>query len=127
MNDNDLAWAAGIFEGEGTIVTYWPNTMKYPALSLAVSMADEDVVQRFAAVVGTGKVDELRRRGEKKTMYRWKISRRSEVERVLTDLLPYLGQRRTGVALKALSTPSSGIRWGEGKRAGESSKYREGK
>ena len=42
----ELAWAAGIFEGEGTIVA---NGRTF---RLVVKMTDRDVVEHFAAVMG---------------------------------------------------------------------------
>jgi hypothetical protein len=46
----EVAWAAGLFEGEGTIT----RSGKQPRLCLA--MHDESVVRRFAAAMGIGHV-----------------------------------------------------------------------
>ncbi len=46
----ELAWAAGLFEGEG----YIGMSRVSPAMSLAST--DEDVVQKFNQVVGLGRV-----------------------------------------------------------------------
>ena len=51
----EQAWAAGIFEGEGTIVIFGPTKRQR---SLSVSMTDEDVIRRFAAVVGVALLSE---------------------------------------------------------------------
>lgn len=48
--DEDIAWAAGLFEGEGCIT----KNKGIPVLKL--TMTDEDVVRRFGEVMGTGSV-----------------------------------------------------------------------
>lgn len=122
MSDLDIAWAAGLFEGEGCITISYNG--KYPEIGIQLVMTDIDVVNRFAQIVG-GKV--LHKQPGKegwKASYSCVIRKRTEVERILNLFIPYLGERRTEKALEALSTPSSGIRWGEGVRAGESARYR---
>src|SRR6266498_5295137 len=51
MTNIELAWAAGLFEGEGCFTT---GLNGYPRACL--KMTDEDVVRRFAAAVGLGHV-----------------------------------------------------------------------
>lgn len=52
----DLAWAAGLFEGEG----YFANTHTrgvHLVLRAGINMTDEDVITRFHAIIGgAGKV-----------------------------------------------------------------------
>lgn len=45
----DIAWAAGIIEGEGCIAAY----PKWNQIKLAVEMCDLDVLQKLAAILGT--------------------------------------------------------------------------
>jgi hypothetical protein len=52
--ETEIAWAAGLFEGEGSI-TYIPRGL-HPDLQVAINMTDEDVVRRFEAVVDRGRV-----------------------------------------------------------------------
>lgn len=47
---SELAWAAGLFDGEGTATTCRGRPR------LAVQMNDEHSVRRFAAAIGTGRV-----------------------------------------------------------------------
>jgi hypothetical protein len=47
---DEIAWAAGLFEGEGCI-----STTTY-RLQVALVMTDEDMVRRFDAIVERGKV-----------------------------------------------------------------------
>jgi len=55
---------------------------------------DEDVVSRFAAIVGVGFVSEVRpRRSHHKHAWRWGANG-EDVERVYALLAPWLGERR---------------------------------
>jgi hypothetical protein len=94
-----IAWAAGLFEGEGCICI---NAEGYVILALV--MADEDVVRRFAAEVGAGKVSGPIKRGREhwKPMWRWLTTNRAEIEAVLHELRPYLGDRRAEKANQAI-------------------------
>jgi hypothetical protein len=50
----EIAWAAGLFEGEGSI-TRFGRSGKFD-LRVSLNMTDEDVVRRFDAIVDRGKV-----------------------------------------------------------------------
>lgn len=53
----DMAWAAGLFEGEGSAyIRGGGRTSERIYLSLEIHMTDEDVVRRFGEVVGFGTV-----------------------------------------------------------------------
>lgn len=53
----DVAWAAGLFEGEGS-VSVVPNTARSRRIYMRLDMhsTDDDVLKRFGAVVGVGRV-----------------------------------------------------------------------
>lgn len=103
-----IAWAAGLFEGEGTIVAGGKRERR---VGLALVMTDEDVVRRFGGVVGFGHVTGPYDRGHKPTWH-WHCRSARDVEAVLGQLLPYLGARRTAKALEALAIASTiGPRW----------------
>jgi hypothetical protein len=51
----EIAWAAGLFEGEGTI-SHISRRRETLDLLVALRMTDEDVVRRFDEIVGRGKV-----------------------------------------------------------------------
>ena len=51
----EIAWAAGLFEGEGSI-THFPRNRDSFDLQVALTMTDEDVARRFDEIVGRGKV-----------------------------------------------------------------------
>lgn len=90
----DIAWAAGLFEGEGSC--YIVNSQnRRPTLEL--SSTDEDVVKRFMTIVGVGKLYTFDRKGHK-SGWRWMTGKKSEVVIVLELLMPYLGIRRLAAA-----------------------------
>ena len=106
-----IAWAAGLFEGEGTVVSFGGRKHQR---SLALSMTDEDVVLRFAAVIGVGKIygpygyasSTSRRREHHKQYWRWSVSDKDGVAIAAKMLLPFLGQRRSAKLKEAIEAVS---------------------
>lgn len=95
----DIAWAAGLFEGEGCIAEHTGGW------GLQLLMTDADVVLRFEAIAGAGSTNARKPAPENhKIVYVWRTRRAQEVERLLGLFLPYLGQRRRGVAETALAS-----------------------
>lgn len=96
-----LAWAAGLFEGEGSIV------LRGGKLALQMKMVDRESVARFAAAVGDeGHVlgPYKNRTGEKDgydrhEFYVW-TSRVHQAKEILQALWPYLGTLRRLRALE---------------------------
>ena len=59
FKSEDVAWAAGLFEGEGTINTgksYYVNgekrARKTPQITIRIGMTDIEPLERFAAIFG---------------------------------------------------------------------------
>jgi hypothetical protein len=94
----EFAWAAGLFEGEGSITLA-------PRPRLQMKMADEDVVRRFAEIIGVGKVYgpygpydyEPPKRLQKKPTWMWVCEGRRASE-ALEALRPWLSARRLAQA-----------------------------
>jgi hypothetical protein len=90
------AWVAGLIEGEGWIGPSPASSSVRPRPVVGVESTDEDVIERLAAFAGTGMITQLDRKpGRWKPTSRWSTRRRSDVRRVLTAVLPHLGERRT--------------------------------
>ena len=86
----DIAWAAGLFEGEGCI------HRRRGKLNLSVQMTDRDVVDRFARAVSVGGVAAKPQPGVRayyKPTWRWNASG-EEAAWLLTQFMPWLGDRR---------------------------------
>jgi hypothetical protein len=94
-SERELAWAAGLFEGEGSI----GQSRGYPRLQLAST--DEDVVRRFQSVVNGGAVHGPypsrgptgSTRQDYKVHWRWGATGRP-ARAIMALLLPWLGKRR---------------------------------
>jgi hypothetical protein len=90
-----FAWAAGLFDGEGSTSTYVPKGKTYPRRQMAVSQGGlpgqvPAVLTRFKAVVGVGNIT-----GPYEGLYYWKTTRKDAVDLVGTLLWPYLsGEKR---------------------------------
>jgi hypothetical protein len=106
-----IAWAAGLFEGEGSITMRLENpkgfgSSIYERVVLQLSMTDQDVVKRFAAIVG-GTVHEQTRANKPswKPLYYWSIEGTQHVEDIIEAFWPYLGERRKATAIDLAVDP----------------------
>lgn len=95
----ELAWVAGLIEGEGTFGAYKTNVKggTYKQFSVAVQMTDLDVLQKLHRITGLGTVIEAKRTKKEnhKTCYVWKIGSRPEAKQFMQELLPLMGERRS--------------------------------
>ena len=101
------AWAAGLFEGEGSIAIRQNSTVM-----LTLASTDADVVFRFRAVVGTGRLSSQApgRNGRHKRLWRVDITEVAEVLRVIETLYPWLGSRRRARADEAVRILNERVR-----------------
>ncbi len=93
-----IAWAAGVFEGEGCI--YILKCRPHCA-NLQVSMTDLDILQRLQQLFGGNIYEKKKQQPHHKPLWTWQLARKKEIAKVLTQLLPWFGERR---AYKALNT-----------------------
>jgi hypothetical protein len=107
---SEIAWAAGLFEGEGCIEMWQRKHSAVPIPRISVKMTDRDVVERFTAAVGVGKVygpyqpKRVNVKGEPvKPIYVWQIVRITDIQRILGDFWPYLGQRRKAKSAETIA------------------------
>lgn len=113
--ERDIAWAAGLFEGEGCI----SGSQRYKSTlnedgerrksgfrwSLSMNSTDHDVLRRFGKIVGVerfhGPYNDLRG-GHYKPQLSWCTSTLEETQTVLGLLMPYLGERRMAKAKQCM-------------------------
>lgn len=86
----DLAWAAGLFDGEGSTSTYIPKGKTYTRRQMAVSQGGlpaqvPAVLTRFKSLVGVGNIT-----GPYEGLYYWKTTRKDAVDLAGALLWPYL-------------------------------------
>jgi hypothetical protein len=102
MNDIDLGWLAGIFEGEGCIYI----TQDGRTLRLTIPSTDLETVEKVKRLTGIGTIHQANyvvKSGESRVIYRWQAQKLLEVQDLLRTLLPHFGKRRTAKAIEGLA------------------------
>lgn len=91
-----MAWAAGLFEGEGCVSARVRRTNKHDRSIVArLRMSDEDVVRRFHSVVGVGHVNgPYLDSDRKKPTWVWQTGSFEAVQAVIAFMWPWLHSRR---------------------------------
>lgn len=85
----EIAWAAGILEGEGCF-----SNLKGIAIRIQVGSVDKDIIDRLISIFKVGFISE-RELISKKKFYIWIVSKNKDVKEVLHTILPFMGIRRT--------------------------------
>lgn len=99
----EIAWAAGLFEGEGFFTTSRAQNGKYYGRA-TIGMTDEDVVRRFGYAVGFGYIIvEDRPTTSGKLMYRWNANGLQRAQALYAMFYPWPGKRRKQRGLEVLS------------------------
>lgn len=102
MNRDELIWASGLFEGEGSFsLSKATRGFAYPAAAL--NMTDEDSVRRFHEALGVGHVYGPYDKGPHKPSWLWKAGIFEEVQFVVAALWSGLGSRRRSRASEVLA------------------------
>lgn len=92
---NNVAWAAGLFEGEGCWGTRMGSRRRYWYPYSVLKMTDQDVVERFKKIVGVGSIYALGiPKGGKKPQWKWRIGSFEHVQHIAALFWPWLGIRR---------------------------------
>ena len=102
----EVAWAAGLFEGEGYFTL---STDDKPRPRAGLNTTDRDVIDRFLRVVGVGAVYDGaidRRWVSQKRLFMWSVNSVGGFLEVVNLLGPYLGERRTERLLEMLDRVS---------------------
>jgi hypothetical protein len=90
----ELAWAAGLFEGEGS-VSLMLKASGRPSIQLCLTTTDRDVIDRFALIVGAGKIyGPYIRPGNRKPQYSWRAHGWKLLRRLNEQWRGMLGGRR---------------------------------
>ena len=92
MRTADIAWLAGLYEGEGCFGLHRGRARATPAEYVNLSMTDRDVIERVGALLGK-KVNGPYQQNGHKPQYRvtlWSIAARG----LMMTLFSLLGERR---------------------------------
>lgn len=91
-----LAWAAGLFEGEGNFSQYEykgvNGSIYYPRAALVSS--DKDILERFQEIVGLGNITSKKKNLGKKDMWVWQTGSVEKTQALYAMLWKWLGERR---------------------------------
>jgi hypothetical protein len=103
---DSIDWATGLFEGEGSF--YLNRLTKrgkaYAYCCAQVKMADEDIVRRFAEVMGLGSIFfHKRAKPHHKDQWVWRCHGKQDTRAVFQAMKPMLGPRRIEQAEKVLA------------------------
>lgn len=106
----DLAWAAGLFEGEGSIVVrrQCVKGRDYEQWTLNLSSTDLDVIERVHRIIGLGHITgPYRPKGSTKPVWAWRITKQWHTYAALVALYPWLGERRRARAQECMEALAS--------------------
>jgi hypothetical protein len=96
LTDAEIAWMAGLFDGEGCISYKHVN-----CVILKISMTDEDLIKRFHRLADGGNVYFYDKKTYKR-MYVWEAGNHNDCRRLLLTMLPWFGERRKTKSLEAI-------------------------
>lgn len=98
-----IAWAAGIFEGEGCF-SLTVNTAKRQRAAVArIVMTDHDIIVRFRDAVQMGRVRGPIQVKTNKPYWAWSVSSFEETQQLICLLWEHLGARRRAKAKELLT------------------------
>ena len=110
----ELAWAAGLFEGEGCFASWRkqrkgrPEGQYHRMARASITMADEDILQAFQRIIRVGAIYLTKRADPKrihhKQLWTWTTGSLQGVQHTAASLWAWLGPRRRLQASEALQT-----------------------
>ncbi len=110
MYETDVAWSAGLLEGEGCFTVFRRTSAKWDHKTSAIhcEMTDEDTIRRLHSIFKVGNVifrdGRVPRndRAQRKPTWIWSVNNHEGIALVLESVLPYLEQRRAAKAHEIL-------------------------
>ncbi len=97
MDRNGIEWAAGLFEGEGSItINKIKERQNSYRTTVNMSSCDKDVLEKFCCIVERGSVKGpyKSKYPNRKDKYDWAVQNYNDCLFVIGLLYPYLGKRR---------------------------------
>lgn len=88
--ESEIAWAAGLFEGEGTIC--FSNS----TILISVNMTDKDILEKFFKIVQGGYFNGPYKRPNPKwkDSWQWRVQGGAWCQTIIAMFWPWLGERR---------------------------------
>lgn len=100
LSEIEIAWLAGLFEGEATFgidkrsKIRYPKSTSPPSPYIRISMIDKDIIERVATLLEGKPFVPKRKTSAGNEVYTLHIGDRKTLCELLPLILPYLGQRR---------------------------------
>ena len=101
----ELAWAAGLFEGEGCLSTKHSQSRLRTVYGCVAYLAttDQDVLLRFREIIGFGCIGSKKpQRPGYLVQHYWRVSNFEHFQALIALLFPWFGSRRRARALELL-------------------------
>lgn len=119
----EIAWVAGLLEGEGSFMTHTKNTpdgYTYPAFRVSCNMTDEDVLVRLSTITGMGHLvgPTIPQNPLHSPFWRWGLYKKADILRLCLAILPYMGKRRSEKIRLMIDTIGTTRFWKHGTRWG---------
>jgi hypothetical protein len=86
----ELAWAAGFFDGEGSVFSQYMPWQRKSYLRVEIGQQDKQVLERFLKAVGFGKIIQMKSSQTKNGLRFRYYPSIQEAKLVMEKLLPYL-------------------------------------
>lgn len=103
----ELAWAAGLFDGEGTVFASATlhGERRRVRLCAAVAMTTVETVQRFHSAVGVGAINgPYQKQGpRRKPQWIWRAGSEADVRGVIAAIWPWLSEPKRRQAVEAFA------------------------
>jgi len=99
MSKKNIAWCAGLFEGEGCVYVHY-RERGYQRAYAVINMTDEDVIKDFHKTIGIGHIwgpygDYRKKKDGGPRLPQWRWYSTGEKALKFIDLIyPYMGKRR---------------------------------
>jgi hypothetical protein len=103
INKEAVAWAAGIYEGEGCIACYPKPVISNTSIVIQLSMIDRDILSRWGEIVGRGRLNGPYCRKEYKPIWTYSMSNYENVQYTIAIFWKWLGARRREQATTVLA------------------------
>jgi len=97
ISETDIAWAAGFFDGEGSIAIQRPTARFARSYHLSIEQKDWEPIERFLHIFGgsPGRRDSSYTNvGVRRNCFVWRSSDMAHSRWVMAQIYPYLTERR---------------------------------
>lgn len=109
MNREELAWAAGLFDGEGHVRTTFVQN-KYPVLRVEIAQKDRRVLDRFHKAVGClGKIYMINRKAPKNPYFNLHTGKFEHAQAIIALLWTWLSPIKREQAKNAIKAFHVGL------------------